>query len=144
MNPQTPAEGISVTSKHEDSVFFRVNCQCGNTDDDIDFIVEIDPDVQQVIVSTYTKQKTPWWNETVKPRYDIDNEFLQGLNWIWTGFVNGFVNRAKLTWNIWAHGYIKYESCTIMDKQQATNYAHALAGAVKELDNQLKKKTQKS
>lgn len=143
MDPQKPAEGISLTAKFEDSVFYRVDCQCGNPDDAIDFIVEIDSDVQQVTVSTHTTQKTPWWNEVVKPRYDIDNEFLQGVNWFWSGFINGLFTRLKLTWNVWVHGYVNYESYTCMNKQQATNYAHALANAVRELDKQLKTKGQK-
>lgn len=140
MNPQTPAEGISLTAKFEDSVFYRVECRCGNPNDAIEFNVEIDSDVQQVTVSTYTTQTTPWWNEVVKPSYDIDNEFLQGLQWVWAGFVNGLATRLKVTWDLWVHGYVKYESYTVMNKQQATNYAHALANAVKELDKQLKTK----
>ena len=140
MKSQIPAEGISVTHKFEDSIFYKVDCQCGNPDDAIDFEIEIDPSVNDIIVNQYTTQKTNWWTNFVTPRYDIDNEYVQGLNWLWAGLVNGLATRLRLTKNIWWDGYVKYESTTVLSKQQALNYADALKKGVLHLEKVQKSK----
>lgn len=134
MKAETPAEGISLTSKFKDSKFYKVNCSCGNEDDEINFEVEVDHD-GVIMVHTWTTQKTPWWNEVVKKRYDIDNEFLQGVHWLLVNFANGVLTRLKLTWQIWVKGYAKYESWTVMSKQQALNYSETLKTAIKDLES---------
>lgn len=134
MQAQKPAEGISITNKFKKSTFFRVDCTCGDPDHEINFEVELDREFEDIAVSTWTVQKTPWWNEVVKPRYDIDNEFLQGLNWLCTGLINGLATRLRLTRDIWWKGYVKYEGTTSMNAQQALNYAEALKSAVEELE----------
>lgn len=145
MKPETPAEGISVTRRFEDSIFYKVDCQCGNNDDEINFEIEIDEDANDISLKQWTVQKTDWWTEFVKPRYDIDNEYLQGLHWLWTGFINGLATRLRLTKNIWWDGYVRYESYTILGKQQALNYADALKQGVEHLEQvkQSKNKTSK-
>lgn len=145
MKSQIPAEGISVTHRFEDSIFYKVDCQCGNPDDAIDFEIEIDPSVNNIIVNQYTTQKTNWWTDFVSPRRDIDNEYLQGINWLWVGLINGLVKRLRLTKNIWWDGYVKYESTTVLSKQQALNYADALKKGVLHLEKvqQSKNKTTK-
>ena len=140
MKSQIPAEGISVTHKFEDSIFYKVDCQCGNPDDAIDFEIEIAPSVNDIIVNQYTTQKTNWWTNFVTPRYDIDNEYVQGLNWLWAGLVNGLATRLRLTKNIWWDGYVKYESTTVLSKQQALNYADALKKGVLHLEKVQKSK----
>jgi len=135
MKAEKPAEGIMVTGKFDNSKFFQVECSCQADDHTIGFEVEADREFGEISVNTWTTQKTAWWNEVVKPRYDIDNEFLQGLQWFWAGLVNGLGNRLRLTKNIWIDGYVKYESFTIMNKQQALNYAEALKSAIKELES---------
>lgn len=134
MQAQHPAEGISLTGDFKDSKFYRVDCSCGNTDDQINFCVEAELDAGGIAVTTYTTQKTNWWTEVVRPRYDIDNEFLQGLYWFFTGLLNGLGTRLRLTKHIWWDGYVKYESATYMTKQQALNYAKTLEQAIADVD----------
>lgn len=134
MRAEKPAEGIMVTRRFDDSVFYAVKCQCGNDDHEINFEVEVDPNANDVIVNTWTVQKTNWWTESVRKRYDIDNIWLQEIDWFWKGLWNGLCTRLRLTKNIWWDGYIKYESTTIMNKQQALNYAETLKTAVKDLE----------
>ena len=138
MKAQKPAEGISLTNEFATAKFYKVNCSCGNNDDEINFEVEIEDN--QVIVHTWTTQKTDFWTAAFKTNYNIDNEALQALHFWWAGFANGFVGRLKLTWNLWFRGYLKYESWTIMSKQQALNYAETLNTAIKDLDAQIPKK----
>ena len=135
MQPQTPAEGISLTRDFNDSKFYRVDCSCGNNDDQINFEVEADMDSGAICVVTWTTQKTNWWNEVVKPRYNIDNEYLMGLNWFFSGLINGLATRLRLTKNIWWDGYVKYESATYMSKQQALNYAKTLEQAIADVED---------
>ena len=43
MKPQTPAQGIMKLNDFGDSVWYKVDCSCGQDDDAIEFEVEADP-----------------------------------------------------------------------------------------------------
>jgi hypothetical protein len=133
MKAQKPAEGILKTRDFGDSKWYKVVCGCGNDDDAIDFEVEVDD--CGITVTTYTTQKTDYWTEAVSKRYDIDNPWYQEFDWFWKDIWNGFVTRLRLTKNIWWDGYIKYQSTTTMNKQQALNYAKTLKTTIKDLEN---------
>ena len=133
-------ECADVTGKFAEKHGDDGNDECGNNDDEINFEIEIDEDANDISLKQWTVQKTDWWTEFVKPRYDIDNEYLQGLHWLWTGFINGLATRLRLTKNIWWDGYVKYESITVLSKQQALNYADALKKGVLELEQSRKSK----
>ena len=131
LTPQTPAQGIMKTSEFGDSKFYKVVCSCGQPDHDINFEVEAtDIDVS---VNTYITVKTDYWSESVKKRYDIDNPYLQELDWTLKDILNGFVTRLKLTWTVWTKGYIKTESIIAMTEQQALNYAETLKSAIQDV-----------
>lgn len=131
MNAQTPAEGIMKVGEYGDAKFYKVACQCGSPDHDIDFEVEAeDPNVN---VNIYVKVKTDHWTEAVKKRYDIDNPYLQELDWTVKDIINGFVTRLKLTWQVWTQGYLKNEVTVVMTEQQALNYAETLKSAVNDV-----------
>jgi hypothetical protein len=119
------------TSEFGDSKFYKVVCSCGQPDHDINFEVEAtDIDVS---VNTYITVKTDYWSESVKKRYDIDNPYLQELDWTLKDILNGFVTRLKLTWTVWTKGYIKTESTIAMTEQQALNYAETLKSAIQDV-----------
>ena len=129
--PQTPAEGIMKTGEFGHSKFYKVVCSCGQPDHDINFEVEAtDIDVS---VNTYITVKTDYWSESVKKRYDIDNPYLQELDWTLKDGVNGLITRLKLTWTVWIKGYIKTESTIAMTEQQALNYAETLKSAIQDV-----------
>lgn len=131
MSAQTPAEGIMKVGEYGDAKFYKVACQCGSPDHDIDFEVEAeDPNVN---VNIYVKVKTDYWTEAVKKRYDIDNAYLQELDWTVKDIINGFVTRLKLTWRVWTQGYLKTEVTVAMTEQQALNYAETLKSAVNDV-----------
>ena len=129
--PQTPAEGIMKTGEFGHSKFYKVVCSCGQPDHDINFEVEAtDIDVS---VNTYITVKTDYWSESVKKRYDIDNPYLQELDWTLKDVVNVLITRLKLTWTVWIKGYIKTESTIAMTEQQALNYAETLKSAIQDV-----------
>lgn len=131
MEAQTPAEGILKTGDFGDSKYYAVHCSCGNNDDQLDFCVEADD--HGVSVQTFVTQKTDYWTEDVKKRYDIDNQWLQEFDWFWKDIWNGFCTRLRLTRDVWIRGYVKYQSTTIMTEQQALNYAETLKSAIKDV-----------
>ena len=133
MKPQTPAEGILLRSDHGDAKWYTVPCSCG-CGSDHEVWIEADKDFG-ISIHTSTKQKTDFWTESVPKRYDIKNDWLQEFDWFWKDLCNGLVTRIKLTWGIWVHGYLKYESTTIMSKQQALNYSEMLKQAIKDVEN---------
>lgn len=134
MKAEKPAEGIMVTRKFNDSTFYAVKCKCGNDDDEINFEVEVDHTINEILVNTWTIQKTDFWTEAVNKRYNIENIWYQEFDWFWKDIWNGLCTRIRLTKDIWWNGYIKYQSTTVMSKQQALNYAETLKKAINDLE----------
>lgn len=135
MSPQTPAEGICLQKSFPDAKFYSVPCSCGNSDDDIEFSVEVE-NHGEIFVHTYTKQKTSWWEDPFDQvkSFNHDKEWWCNINYRLRGFLNGLAHRLKVTWSVWAKGYVEYSQDTVMTKQQALNYAATLNQAVKDLE----------
>jgi len=131
ITPEAPAQGVMKTGEFGDSKFYKVTCNCGQPDHDVDFCVEADD--TGVNVTTYVTAKTDYWSDTFEKRYDIDSLWLQEFDWFWKDLINGLVRRIKWTWRIWTKGYIKTETTIAMTEQQAINYAHALTSAVEDV-----------
>ncbi len=131
MKKQTPAEGIMMTRDFGDSKFYKIVCGCGQDDHSIDF--EVEASDTGINVNTYVTTKTDYWSESIKKRYDIDNPYLQELDWAIKDIWNGLIIRLKLTWTIWTKGYIKTESTIAMTEQQTLNYAETLKSAIQDV-----------
>lgn len=144
MNPETPAQGIMKTSDFGDSKFYKVVCGCGQPDHEIDF--EVEASETGINVNTYVTAKTDYWSEAVKKRYDVDNPYLQELDWAVKDIINGLVTRLKLTWTVWTKGYVKMESTIAMTEQQTLNYAETLKSAIRDVKeiNERSKSSNKS
>lgn len=131
MKAQKPAEGILKTNDYGDSKWYKVVCGCGQPDHSLDF--EVEADETGVTVNTYVTAKTDYWSEVVKKKYDIDNPYLQELDWTIKDIINGFFTRLKLTWSVWTKGYLQCETTIIMSEQQTINYAETLKQAAEDV-----------
>ena len=131
MKAEKPAEGILKTHDWGYSKWYKVSCGCGQPDHEVTF--EVEADDCGVNVNTYVTAKTDYWTETVKPNIGIDNEWAEEFDSAWKSIFNSLVRKVKLTWNIWVHGYVKYETTIAMTQQQALNYAETLKSAVKDV-----------
>ena len=131
MKAEKPASGILKTHDFGNSKWYQVVCGCGQPDHSL--TVEVEADECGINVNTYATVKTDYWSESVKKRYDIDNEWQQEFDWFWKDLWNGLVTRLKLTWTIWTKGYIKAETTIAMSEQQALNYAETLKSAIKDV-----------
>lgn len=132
MKAEKPAEGILKTHDWGNSKWYKVVCGCGQPDHEVTFEVEAD-DIG-VNVNTYVTAKTNYWTETVRPNVGINNEWLEEFDSAWKSIFNSLVRKVKLTWSIWVHGYVKYETTIAMTQQQALNYAETLKSAVKDVE----------
>lgn len=132
MTPQTPAEGILKTGEWGTSKTYHITCDCTNPDCAHDIDIEAD-DYGTVTVTLYTEQKTPWWERALEDNHKIDNEVLAKLDRTWKDLVNGIIRRVKLTWNIWVHGYVKYEGSIVLKEQVALNYGATLLAAAEDV-----------
>lgn len=141
MKAQVPAEGITKTHEWGTSKMYKITCQCGNPDDDIDF--EVEADETGVTVTTYNTQKTNFWEEAIPVEYQINDPWYGEIQTVSTNVWNGFVRRCKLTWSIWFKGYVEYQSTTIMTEQQALNYAETLKSAILDVQQLRKEKASK-
>lgn len=131
MKAQKPAEGILLHKDWGFSKTYHVQCDC--TDADHAHTVDVEADEYGVTVKIYSTETTDFWSEKIKSRYDIDNSFLQELEWRWKHFFNSLVRRLTLTKDIWFKGVVEYHASLIMSEQQALNYAEALRSAVNDV-----------
>ena len=96
MKIQQPAEGILLQRDYGDAKIYTLTCECSNPD--CTHSVWVEADDTGVSVTTYTQQKTKWWE----------------------------LNRFKIIWRLLTRGYVEYEASIIMTEQQALNYADVL------------------
>lgn len=111
---QEPAVGITKTYDCETSVMYDVRCECGSPDDTI--TLEVEADDHSVWVTHYVTVKTNWF---------VQDDWAYALRALW--------KRIVFTYNLWVHGYVKYEASTLMSQQAAYNYAHTLLRAVEDV-----------
>ncbi len=131
MKAQAPAEGIMKTHEWGCSKMYKISCDCGNPDHEID--VEIEAEDIGVNVNTYVTVKSDYWSEPVKVNNTIENDWLQEAEWAFKSTVNGFIRRVKLTWTLWTKGYVQTQSTITMSEQTALNYAETLKAAIKDV-----------
>lgn len=131
MKAQTPAEGVLKRNNFGSSKYYQVVCGCGQEYHDHN--LEVEADETGVNVNLYITVKTDYWSETVEKRYDIDNPWLQEIDWFWKGLVNSFVRKVKVTWELWTTGAVTAESTISMSEQQALNYSETLKTAMKDV-----------
>lgn len=103
MKPQKPAQGILLNRDYGHAMSYTVTCECGC--EDHSHRIWIESDDYGVTVNTYTEEKTNFWSKT----------------------------RWHHIWKLLTKGYVSYESCTMMNEQQALNYAETLKQAVKDV-----------
>lgn len=104
MKAQTPAEGILKQNDWGDSKVYRVVCECGNST--CDHNVWVEADEHDITVTTYVTLRTNFWSKT----------------------------RWKNIWTLLTKGYVDYEGCILMKKQQALNYAETLQSAITDVE----------
>ena len=103
MKPQKPAEGILLHRDYGDAKQYTITCECCDPNHAQQVWVEADD--TGITVTTYTQQKTKWWE----------------------------LNRWQVIWRLLTQGYVEYEASIIMSEQQALNYATALTNAVSDV-----------
>jgi len=135
MNSEIPARGILYTEDSPTCKSYVVPCTCTNPDDTIEFTVNID-DFQEIELQHYTLQKTPIWRDPFKQHktYGIKNRLLFEIAYYTTGFLNSLHHRLSVTWKVWTKGQVEYYSTTILNKQQAINYADTIKRAVHDIE----------
>jgi hypothetical protein len=101
---QTPAEGILLHKDYGNAKYYTVSCECYSTD--CAHTVCVEAEDTGVVVTTYTQQKTKWWD----------------------------LNRWQIIWRLLTKGYVEYEASIIMTRQQAINYAGVLNSASKDVE----------
>lgn len=136
MEYQKPAEGIMRTRDFGNSIFYKVVCQCGSEACDMDFEIEMDPDLQEIVMNTWVEPKSDWWRRLVDEYHDpmIENSWLYSIDYKIRSIINGLYHRINITYRLWTQGYIKYYHTTILNKQQAYNLAETIKQSINELE----------
>ena len=135
MKAQKPAEGISLAMDFGDSKHYRIDCSCGNEEDRINMMVELDEDLREIRVVFDSTHATEWWRELAPwDVYKIDNSWLFSIANSVKSLVNGLAHRLAVTRDVWFKGYVKIYTSTYMTKQQALNFAETIKDAIKEVE----------
>lgn len=100
MTEQTPAEGIMLYKDWGASKMYSIMCNCGS--DECSHMVDIEADECDIMITTYTTQKSKWWS----------------------------MNRFQIIWILLTKGYVEYQASIHMSRQQALNYAETLKKAI--------------
>jgi hypothetical protein len=132
MKAQIPAQGILKHSDYGTSMSYHVACNCGSPDCSHNVWIEAETEPDMITITTYTMQKTDYWTESAKLRYDKEG-IAQWFDWFWKGLWNGLMIRLRLTKNIWFDGYAKYEAGILMNEQEALNYAETLKRSINDV-----------
>lgn len=140
MKAQMPAEGIMRTHDYGDSKYYKVNCGCGQPWHEHEF--EVEADECGVNVNLDVTLKTDYWTEWITQRYNIENKVLQEADWFIKEFINGFIRKVKLSWELWTTGAITSNTTIHMTQQQALNYAETLKSAIKDVEEFRNKKNE--
>ncbi len=131
MKAQTPAEGILKRNDFGDSKYYQIVCGCGQEYHDHN--VEIEAEETGVNVNIYASVKTDYWSELVEKRYDINNPWLQEVDWFVKDIINGLWTRLKVTWEVWTTGAVTSQTVITMSEQQTLNYAETLKSAINDV-----------
>jgi hypothetical protein len=131
MQAQQPAEGILKSTDFHDYKSYKVSCACGS--DDCIQNIAIEADDYHITVHISTRQTTSYWARIVDEHRAIKNRFLEKAWYTAAGLINNIYNRVRITWHVWVKGYVTYESTTLLNQQQALNYAETLQKAVKDV-----------
>jgi len=100
MTPEKAATGVLKKGDWGDSMWYHVQCDCGNTDCAHD--INIEADDCHVQVHIYHVQHTKWWEK----------------------------NRWRQIWQILTKGYAEMQTTIVLDEQTALNYADNLIAAI--------------
>jgi hypothetical protein len=109
MNPEKPAQGVLQINDWGTSKMYKAVCECGS--DDCTHTIDIESENTGVTVTIYTKTRTNFWSKS---------------RWVHI-------------WNLLVKGYTDFETCIVMNKQAALNYANVLQTASKDVEEFRKK-----
>ena len=104
MKAQEPAQGVLLVNNWGTSKLYKAVCECG--DNDCTHTIDIEAEDTGVTVTIYTTTRTNFWSKS----------------------------RWYHVWRLLTKGYTDYETCIIMNKQVALNYANVLQSAISDVE----------
>jgi hypothetical protein len=105
MNAQQPAKGVLQVNDWGTSKMYKAVCECG--DNDCTHTIDVEAEDTGVIVTIYTMTRTNFWSKS----------------------------RWSHIWKLLTKGHADFETCIIMSRQVALNYANVLQSAVKDVED---------
>lgn len=132
MKAEKPADGILKQSSSADTAAYKICCDCGSENCSQSVFVEADEHFVYVTIST--KQSSFDNDKLLEESSNIANTWLWNLRYTAAQVINSLYHRVKITFKVWWHGTVDYQSDIVLTKQQALNYASALRNAVISVD----------
>lgn len=133
LTAEQPATGILKTHDFGDSMYYKVICQCGSPDDEIEFDLELEADAWNIVLNTWFTPKTAYWKRLVNDTGNFENSWLWSIDYKIRSIINGLYHRVMVTLEVWSQGYVKYYQSTVMSEQQALNYAATINQSIDDL-----------
>jgi hypothetical protein len=104
MKSQTPAQGVLLVKDWGTSKMYKAVCECGS--DDCTHTIDIEAEDTGIVVTIYTTNRTNFWSKS----------------------------RWYHIWQLLTKGHTDFETCIMMNKQVALNYASVLQSAIEDVD----------
>ena len=101
--------------------------------DMINFSVELETDSWNIVLNTEFTPKSAYWKTPFNETSNFENSFLWSLDYTTRCFLNRLYHRFNTTWELWTKGYITYSQSTVMNEQQALNYAATINQSIEDL-----------
>ena len=133
LTPQPPSEGVFIQYRTNDCVVLSTTCKCSDPDDTLELCIERD-DYGIITVHQTVLAKTDFWTRRVGNPPDSGNAFYNRVNLFLVDMYNSLRRKLSVTYDVWVKGSATYHQYTVMDRQQALNYAAAIETMVKEYD----------
>lgn len=127
MDPQKPAEGISIVSKFANSTMFRVECKCMLPEHSV--VLEIENEDSGPALTFYAETSTSYWRQYHPKWLGECYDFLPLL-------YNRIRNTISICFDAIFKGYVKTETTLIMSKQSALNMATTIIEEIKKLEKE--------
>jgi hypothetical protein len=101
---QEPAQGVLLVNDWGTSKMYKAVCGCGS--DDCTHTIDIEAENTGITVTIYTTTRTNFWSKS----------------------------KWHHIWTLLTKGYTESETCLIMNKQVALNYASVLQSAIEDVE----------
>jgi len=125
LTPQEPAEGILKQNDYGDSKWYKVECNCHNTEHEA--TVEVEADDHDITVHLYMTTQTTWWKDHCSRHFDW-------LPYDFKYYINRIINSVSFIYTGVVKGYVEHHAFISLTQQSALNFSSVLVKSMGDVE----------